>query len=401
MTSPHEVCLWVTPKIFDDLRAPEDGVAAFFDHHAEWIDGNDLTIVFCAGNGDHVLDWRGPDGLDDTFDWARYNAYAWDPDTGQTFETAMRNHNANWLDRVREGGERSANPYSAGPMMVLSEQELDYRSLAHIYATIREEAQRRSVRLRLLEYLEPGPEFCRSEWKTIRHPEVAAARADAGGHEIPGLIDVTLPLNADSRSYAGWPDGIPEGTLAGEFVARQTAAFVADFALDGVLLGNQFGLLGFWNPKNAPELTVERQEGIRRFFLGLRDAMGDRQIYWMDSYWRADVERDVWGMTDECYDALDAIVVSTFAVLVERTEIIPNLQSKARMRARTLYAVDFVDPWYAYRTHLDDIRSYQYQREVLRSHRDLTDGVTFFANDTFGQFVPRERLEETRRLLTA
>ena len=109
-------------------------------------------------------------------------------------------------------------------MRVLSEQTMDYRTLAGIYAALRAEASRRGIRLRLLEYLEPGPEFCRSEWKTVRHPEVAAARADAGGHEIPGLIDVTLPLNHDPRAYAGWPDGIPAGTLAGEFVARQTAA---------------------------------------------------------------------------------------------------------------------------------------------------------------------------------
>ena len=401
MTTPHEVCLWVTPKIFDDLHAPAAGVEAFFDHHAEWISGNDLTVVFCAGNGDHVLDWRGPQGIDETFDWARYNAYAWDPEAGETFEKSVRDHNANWLDRVREGGERSSNPYSAGPMMVLSEQTMGYRTLAGIYAALRAEASRRGIRLRLLEYLEPGPEFCRSEWKTVRHPEVAAARADAGGHEIPGLIDVTLPLNHDPRAYAGWPEGIPAGTLAGEFVARQTAAFVTDFDVDGVLLGNQFGLLGIWHPDNAPALTAERRAGIQAFFTGLRTAMGDRQIYWMDSYWRADVEREVWGMTDECYDALDAIIVSTFAVLVERTEIVPNLQSKAHLRARTLYAVDFVDPWYAYRTHLDDIRSYEYQREVLRKHRDLTDGVTFFANDTFGQFVPRARLEETRHLLSA
>ena len=401
MTTSHEVCLWVTPKIFDDLRSPAAGVAAFFDHHSEWIADNDLTVVFCAGNGDHVLDWRGAGGLDNTFDWARYNAYAWDPEAGETFEKTVRAHNANWLNRVREGGERSFNPYSAGPMMVLSEQQMDYRTLADIYTALRTEAARRGIDLRLLEYLEPGPEFCRSEWKTGRHPEVAAARADAGGHEIPGLIDVTLPLNADPISYAGWKDGIPAGTLAGDFIARQTAAFVDDFQLDGVLLGNQFGLLGFWHPDNAPELTDARREGIERFFTRLRAEMNDRQIYWMDSYWRADVEREVWGMTDACYEALDAIIVSTFAVLVERTEIVPNLQSKAPMKARTLYAVDFVDPWYAYRTHLDDIRSYEYQRQVLRKHRDLTDGVTFFANDTFGQFVPRERLDETRQLLSS
>ncbi|MDF2709959.1 MAG: hypothetical protein K0R62_5611 [Nonomuraea muscovyensis] len=230
---------------------------------------------------------------------------------------------------------------------------MDYERLAGCYAAVRAEARRRGLRVSLLEYLEPGPEFCRSEWKTVRHPEVAASVADAGGHLVPGVIDVTAPLAADTRRYAAYPGGIPAGLPAGDFVAAQPA----DFGLDGVLLGNQFGLIGFWHPDNAPPLTPGRSAGIERFFLRLREAMGERLVYWMDTHWRAEVERSAWGMTDTAYATLDAILVSTFAVPVERTEIVPNLLSKAALGGpRPLLGLDFVDPWYWYRTYLDDRR---------------------------------------------
>ncbi|MGW1412094.1 hypothetical protein [Streptomyces sp. NPDC002403] len=393
-----EACLWLTPKIFDDLTDPEPGIEAFFDHHAHWAQDRDLTLVFCAGNGDHILNYTGR--RDERFDWARYNCYAADTQEGGPAGIARR-HNADWLERVREGGERSFNPYSAGPMFTLSEQPMDYDVLAGVYTTVRRVAERRGLRVRLLEYLEPGPEFCRSEWKTARHPEVSSASADVGGHMVPGVIDVTLPLVADPRPYRAFPEGVPAGVLAGDFVAAQTAAFVDDFGLDGVMLGNQFGLLGFWHPDNAPKLTPERVEGIARFFVQVRERMGERLVYWMDTYWRTEVERATWGMTDACYAALDAVLVSTFAVLVERTEIVPNLLSKAALSdggtggPRVLFGLDFVDPWYWYRTHLDDRRTYLYQRDVLRQHGARLDGVSFFANDTFGHYVPIARLDET------
>lgn len=396
---PLEACLLLTPKVLDDLTDPEPGIEAFFEHHHDWLDGRPLTLVWCAGNGDHILGYAGPGTWDRTFDWARYNCFAADDAAGPA--GIARRHNGDWLTRVREGGERSANPYSAGPMFVLSEQPMDYHVLAGIYAAVRIVAARRGIAVTLLEYLEPGPEFCRSEWKTRRHPEVAAAAADAGGHIVAGVLDVTLPLTADPGPYAAYPGGFPAGLPAGDFVAAQTAAFVTDFGLDGVFLGNQFGLVGFWHPDQAPPPTPQRRAAVERFFLRLRAGLGDRQVYWMDTYWRADVERQAWGMTDAGYHTLDAILVSTFAVLVERTEILPNLRSKAALRRpdgsgpRVLLGLDFVDPWYWYRTHLDDRRTYTFQREVLTAHGDLVDGVCFFANDTFGHFVPYGPMGET------
>lgn len=385
-----EVCLWLTPKVFDDLRDPRRAADAFFDHYADWLPGRRVTVVFATSNGDHLLCWAGDRSA--RFDWARYNCFA--------DGVPAREHNLDWLRRVRDGGERSFNPYSAGPMVIVSEQPMDYDVLAGCYAAIRDAARARGLELTLLEYLEPGPEFCRSDFKTRRHPEVAVAGADSGGHVVPGVLDVTLPLAADERGYAAYPQGFSDGLLAGEFVAAQTAAYLTDFGLDGVLLGNQFGLLGFWDPGNAPPVTPERTAGIARFFTAMRAALGSRQLYWMDTYWRADLERSAWGMPEQAYETMDAILVSAFAVLVERTEIVPNLRSKAALNGpRVLFGLDFADPWYWYRIWLDDRRTYLYQRKVLAEHPELIDGVSFFANDTFGHLIPDGPLAETLDIL--
>lgn len=396
---PEQLLLWVTPKIFPDLAAPTARVAEFFDHYATWFaESSKVVIAFCAGNGDHILDYRGAAHWDDSFDWARYNCYAGP-------EADVHGHNLDWLRRTREGGEVSGNPYSAGPMFILSEQRLDYTLLDGIYRAFREEGARRGIDLAVLEYLEPGPEFCGSEWKTERHPEAAAESASAGGHDIPGVIDVCTNLTADDRSYAAYPEGFPEGTPTTEFIARQTAAFVEDLGLDGVLLGNQFGLLGFWHPDEAPEPTPERRAGISNFFTRFRAELGDHLVYWMDSYWPAAVEDERWAMDEANYALLDGIICSNFAVIALRDQIVPNLAGKRAIADRQgngtaiLFSVDFVDPWYTYRTYLDDRSMYTFQHRTYHRHGHLSDGLTFFANDTFGHFVMPEPLAETLQVV--
>ena len=48
-------------------------------------------------------------------------------------------------------------------------------------------------------------------------------------------------LNADSASYAGFPDGIKQGTSFGKFLGRQTKCFCADLGFDYLWLSNGFG----------------------------------------------------------------------------------------------------------------------------------------------------------------
>jgi len=384
-------CPWITPKTIPDFNDPLPAVRGFFEHYKTWIDNARQTVVaFATGNGDHILSYRGQAGWDDTFDWARHNAH-------NASDAARMRHNLDWLKRCREGGERSYNPALSGPSFILSEQTMNYRKLAGIYQAFREEAARRGVNLRVLEYLEPGPEFCECVWKA-RHPEVLGA---ADSPNSATVLDVTASLNKDDTAYAAYPTGIAAGTVAGDFVAAQTAAFTADLNLDGVFLGNQFGLIGFWHPDNAPPATPQRREGVKRFFHTLRKTMGSRLVYWMDTYWPADVEMDRWSMSLENYGQLDAVMVSNFSVITERTQIEPNVRSRVRVaeqlggRPDTLFSVDFVDPWYWYRVYLDERKNYLFQHSMYQRVGKLCQGVSFFANDTFGHWVMPDPLSQT------
>lgn len=391
---------WITPKIFPDF-APQTVrtvVRGFFDHYSEWFGAvEEVVVFFCTGNVDHIFNYAGVGASSPAFDWARYNSYVGAPGR-------VQEHNRDWLARVREGGERSGNPYLAGPSVVIRDSTLTHESLSFIYQSFREEARSRGITLFLTEYLEPGAEFCYSEWKSVRHPEASRTLQNAGG-DTARLLDVCASLHADSYRYAAFPQGVPDGLPLSTFIGRQTAAYMADFHLDGILLGNQFGLAGLWGPQFAVEPTRARRAGISKFFRDLRTALGSARIYWQDSFWPAEVENSAWGMERSSYALLDGIICSNFGVLVERTNIRPNVESKVAIRNSSapgtdvIFSMDFVDPWYWYRIHLDDRYNYAFQRDVYAALRDCINGISFFANDTFGHFVPTGPLNETIRLL--
>ena len=151
--------------------------------------------------------------------------------------------------------------------------------------------------------------------------------------------------------------------------------------------------------------TTERRAGILRFFQQLRAALGDRLVYWMDTYWPADVEIEKWAMSEEAYAQLDAVMISNFAVIVKTEQIVPNLQSRLRIagkfggRPNTLFSVDFFDPWYTYRVYLDMKQFIEIQHEIYRTWGAKCQGVSFFANDTFGLWVPEQPLNRTYQAL--
>lgn len=396
---PRIICLWLTPKIFDSLSQPEDGVRAFFDHHREWFESYERVVVnFCACSGDQILNYSGEGPTDDTFDWARYTAYVGD-------NAKRRAYNLDWIKQVRDGAECSFNPFQTGPSLILNDEPLSYRKLAGIYKAFRDEAQQRSLDFKLLEYLDPGPEFCYADWK-VRHQEASAAPIDFPGAVVhQGPIDVLNPLHADPRKYASCPEGIAEGMNVGDFIIAQVDHYTRDFGLDGVYLGNQFALPGFWEPDKAPTPTPERRAGIKAFFENLRARLGDRLVYWMDTYWPVETEIEKWAMTLENYADLDAVMISNFAVIVQQNMMAPNIESRIRAteqlggRPANLFSFDFFDPWYWYRSFQEDKRIYLYQRELYRKYGADCHGISFFANDTYGHYVPKPLLDETLKVV--
>ena len=82
-----------------------------------------------------------------------------------------------------------------------------------------------------------GPEFAISDFKFNRHKEIAEA------HTLypNSFVTCTSKLHADSKPYAGFPDGIPEGTSIGTYLGRQYKAYSRDMGFDYLWLSNGMG----------------------------------------------------------------------------------------------------------------------------------------------------------------
>lgn len=86
---------------------------------------------------------------------------------------------------------------------------------------------------------DPGSEFIESPFRYEHHPEILLRNVATGGRIR--CIDAIGHFHADTAHYAGYPDGIPEGTPFGEFLGRQVRAWFADVGADALWLSNSFG----------------------------------------------------------------------------------------------------------------------------------------------------------------
>ena len=85
---------------------------------------------------------------------------------------------------------------------------------------------------------DPGSEFTEAPFRYERHPEILLRSTDGATIRC---IDAIGRFHADSTHYAGYPDGIPEGTPFGEFLGRQARHYFADLGADGLWFSNSFG----------------------------------------------------------------------------------------------------------------------------------------------------------------
>ena len=173
---------WLTPKIFDKLTEPQKAVEDFFEIYKDYIEvADEVVINFCTGNGDHILNYKGKSFYENTFDWGRYNRYPCDE--GMT----AKSHTLGWLKNHYEPKVEDLEYYPKGPSFMTHDEPMDYNKLQKIYQTFYSAAKERRINFKILEYLEPGPEFCNSVWKNDLHPEVAPKRT----------IDICKKLHSD------------------------------------------------------------------------------------------------------------------------------------------------------------------------------------------------------------
>ncbi|MBQ8753738.1 MAG: hypothetical protein IJZ19_01765 [Lentisphaeria bacterium] len=82
-----------------------------------------------------------------------------------------------------------------------------------------------------------GPEFAISDFKFNRHREIAEA------HTLypNSFVTCTSRLHEDPKAYAGFPEGVPEGTSIGTFLGRQYKVYSRDLGFDYLWLSNGMG----------------------------------------------------------------------------------------------------------------------------------------------------------------
>jgi hypothetical protein len=332
-----------------DFANPAEDIDRLLVHYEPLITRSERTIViFAVGNSQHILTYRGVTSwARDTVQWARYT-------NGQL------------------PGDR---------------RHMHYGHIAGIVREFKARARAHGITLEVYDQVDPGNEFVFEVWKYDVHPECMDRRWDS--------FDIRGRLRPDTHRYASAPGGTPAGMSCGTFLVNQVQAYLADFEFDGILYGNQFGTRGRWLPDSGPGYSVAEASAIREFLAYSRQAYGLKGLMWFDSYNNTRIERDVFSFPTDGYPYFDYLIASGFAVITDSNRYRDNLRSKVslRPRPRVLATLDYVDPWYSYRSMIDYADESDALERTARSYRDRIDGVMFFANDANGQFVPRDRID--------
>ena len=177
-----------------------------------------VSVMLWTADGSEILDYAG--NMEDEFEWSCYIGTANNP-----------------LISDEDDPDRSLHErkhyYTENPPV------MTYGILNKIVSTIKVEGKKAfpNAVIRVGETFDIGPEFARSDFKYNRHPEISSgSRLDKFG-----FVDATALLNADSRPYAAYPDGIPQDTLFGRFLGKQANVFLKDMGFDYLWLSNGLG----------------------------------------------------------------------------------------------------------------------------------------------------------------
>jgi hypothetical protein len=207
------------------------------------------ALMLWAADGSEILEYRGV--MEDEFDWAQYLGDANPPNPPPAYDPDRKGtHGRHWL-------------YMEHP------PRMTYGVLRTIVRTLRETGQRMTGKpVQMGATFDPGGEFAVSDFKFHRHKEISG-----GSTRGPNTwVDCTSKLKGDTRRYAGYPNGIPDGTSFGAFLGRQSQHFLADLGFDYIWFSNGLGFsLSPWDVTgplfDGKTFNSKRAEPVRQALL--------------------------------------------------------------------------------------------------------------------------------------
>lgn len=224
-----------------------------------------IKVLLWSSDGSEILDYKG--NLDDEFEWAKYIGGA----------------------NTREKWNRKADPervglHSTHYLYMDNPPTFTYRKLSKIIEALKEVGFSITGKpVQIGATFDPGPEFAKSDFKYNRHPEICHGNT-MGESSFVCCYGV---LHEDNVYYAGFPNGIPEGTKFGTFFGRQCQHFLSDLGFDYIWLSNglgfgseTWGVTGevFDGEKFYPEKIGKTRDQIMEFWRLFRQECPDIPI---------------------------------------------------------------------------------------------------------------------------
>lgn len=225
----RRVTLEVSLKPFWDVR-PEAIEQVCIEMYRQWDaltrHADEIGVMMWSADGSELLDYAGD--LNADFEWAKYIGIANMHGNISNDPEGISTHSKRYLYR-----ENIPERYT-------------YRDLALVVKMLRKVGEKMTGKKVFIgTTFDPGGEFAESSFKYKRHPEICMANTMGAAT----FVTCYATLKGDTHHYAGFPDGIPDGTSLGLFLGRQTKHFVRDLGFDFLWLSNGFGFgLETWKP---------------------------------------------------------------------------------------------------------------------------------------------------------
>ena len=187
-----------------------------------------VQIMLWASDGSEILEYTGE--FDVRMEWGQYIGGA---NRSHTFEH----------DPKREALHARCYDYLPDP------PKLTYRLMREVIAALKRIGGEITGKPVLVgATFDPGPEFAKSRFKYEWHPEICLGESMGAAT----MVCCYARLNGDQRSYAGFPQGIPDQLPFGTFLGRQAKHFLTDMGYDYLWLSNGFGFgMETWGVKGA------------------------------------------------------------------------------------------------------------------------------------------------------